>query len=249
MPGQSIAPASMLEEIVMVNEMNGVGSGYTAGVSQYSSGPPEKTLGADSSLNSAAKSLFDKPEVRINAAKGLFSALSDSKDMATQVAQTVRGVSDALDKVDSVLKEMQTKIDQVKDYPPYPAGNEARVKYLNSIDGLRKELQSLVIPPIKDGNAPVFFPQEGKFPPLDAKTPSDAAVLAFGEAVQSVKGNLDTARAVLQAQSDQLSAKASIHLPHPPAESQAQSISGTVSDQLAGTTQSLAGSTDVLSHL
>jgi hypothetical protein len=239
----------MLEEIVMVNELNGVGSGYMAGVGQYSSGPPEKAGGVESSPNPAAQSLFDKPEVQINAAKGSFSALSDSKDMATQVAQTVRGVSDALDKVDSLLKEMQTKIDQVKDYPPYPAGNEARVKYLNSIDGLRKELQSLVIPPIKDGNPPVFYPQEGKFPPLDAKTPSDAAVLAFGEAVQVVKGSLDTARAVLQAQTEKLSANISIQLPRPPAESQAQSISATVSDQLAGTTQSLAGSTDVLSHL
>ncbi len=233
----------------MVNKLNGVGSGYAPGVSQYPSVPLEKTAGAASLPLATAQGSSDKPEVQINTAKGSFPALSDSKDAAAQVAQTARGVNNALDKADALLTELQSQVGVVKDYPPYPAGNEARVKYLNSIDGLRQQLQSMTIPPVTDRVEPVFYPQEGKFPPLDVKTPSDAAVLAFGDAVAAVKANLDVGRAALQTQVEQLSAETSIHLPHPPVESQAHGMSVKVAGQLAGAAQSLAGNSDVLAQL
>lgn len=232
----------------MVNELNGVGSGYAPGVSQYSP-PLGKAGGAESLPLPVAQSSSDKPEVQINTAKSSFPALSDSKDAAAQIAQSARGVNNALDKADALLADLKSQVDIVKDYPPYPAGNEARVKYLNSIDGLRKQLQSMAIPPVAEGVQPVFYPQEDKFPPLDAKTPSDAAVLAFGDAVAAVKANLDAGRAELQTQVEQLSAGTDIHLPRPPAEPQAQGMSFRVAGQLAGITLSLAGGTDVLAQL
>ena len=233
----------------MANDLNGVSSGYAQGLSPYSPGLPEKV--ADTKLPSPpqAPRASAEAEVRINITKGSFPALSDSKDAVAQAAQSVRKASSALDQADTLLAEMETQVGLVKNYPPFPAGNEDRVKYLNSIDGLRQQLQSLVIPPVKDGNAPVFYPQEEKFPPLDPKLPSDAAVLAFGEAVQVVKEHLSAGRAVLQAQAEQVSAGGSIDIPLLPTEPQAQEISEKVAGQLAGTKQSLVGSTDVLAQL
>jgi hypothetical protein len=150
---------------------------------------------------------------------------------------------------DALMKEMQGQVDVVKDYPPYPAGNEARVEYLKSIDGLRQQLQSMTVPPVADTVEPVFYPQEGKFPPLDANYPSDSAVLAFGEAVAGLQAKLDAGRVALQAQAEQLSAGSADKLPRPPAELQAQGMSVNVAAQLASTSLSLAGSTDVLAQL
>lgn len=234
----------------MANDLNGVGSGYAQGVGQYSLGlPAEKPVVAKSPPPPQAQPALGESNVQINTAKGSFPALSDSKEAAAQVAQSVRSADKALDKADALLADMKTQVGLVKNYPPFPAGNEDRVKYLNSIDGLRQQLQSLVIPPVKDGNAPVFYPQEEKFPPLDPKLPSDAAVLAFGEAVKAVKENLDAGRTALQTQAAQLSAGSGIQLPHPPTESQAQELSDKAAVQLAGTKQSLVGSTDVLAQL
>lgn len=248
MPGRELRPG-MHEEKIMANDLNGVSSGYAQGLSQYSPGLPEKVAETKLPSPPQAQRASGETEVRINITNGSFPALSDSKDAAAQVAQSVRNVNGALDKADALLTKMEAQVGLVKNYPPFPAGNEDRVKYLNSIDGLRQQLQSLVIPPVKDGNAPVFYPQEEKFPPLDPDLPSDAAVLAFGEAVKAVKEHLGAGRLTLQAQAEKLSAGGSIEVPQLPTESQAQGISEKVAVQLAGTRQSLVGSTDVLAQL
>lgn len=233
----------------MASELNGVGAGYAQGVSYPSPSLPEKADGVGSSVPASTLRVSAESEVQINGAKRSFPALSDSKDAAAQAAKSVRNADNALGKADTLLTEMKSQVSLVKNYPPFPAGNEDRVKYLNGIDGLRKQLQSLVIPPAASSIAPVFYPQEEKFPPLDAKTPSDAAVLAFGDAVAAVRVNLNAGRAVLQAQAEQLSSGANAQLPQAPTESQAQGISVKVAGQLAGTTQSLAGNTDAFAQL
>lgn len=235
----------------MANELNSVGGGYAqGGVSQYSPNLPEKVEVAGSPQTSlpAARSTV-QTEVRISVTTGSFSALSDSKDTAAEAAKSVRNADKALDKADALVTDLKKQVGLVKNYPPFPAGNEDRVKYLESIDGLRQELQSVVIPPVKGTNEPVFYPQQEKFPPLDPKLPSDAAVLAFGDAVAAVKDHLDAGRLALQAEAEKLSEKTSIRLPSPPAEPQAQSISARVGGQLAAIPQSVVGNSDVLAQL
>ncbi len=189
-------------------------------------------------------------KVSINSASGSYAALDGGKEVATQSAQAVREAGKGLDKAEDILKKMAEAVDAVKNYPPFPAGNEDREKYLKSIDGLRKELQSMVIPPASADFQPVFYPQKDKFPPLDQKFPSEAAVLAFGKAVEAIQSDVKTARQALEAQAKQIaSAEAAAGLPRPVDERQAQSVSASAAGQLNGRAVRLAGSSDVLAQL
>lgn len=236
----------------MVSELNVAANGYPPGLAALgfapSAGP--NVSPAVSAVYGQGSGLSEEQEtVRISSSAESFATLADDKEASVQVAKSVRDAGKSLDRAESLLQDMASLVGAVKNYPPFPAGNEERLQYINSIDGLRKEMQSLVVPPVTPDYEPVFYPRESAFPPLDAKVPSDAAVLAFGEAVQAVRNDVDTAREALEAQAQRSAENSSAGLPRLPDEQQAQEISVAVAGQLNGKAQPLVGASDVFAQL
>lgn len=236
----------------MVSELNVATLGYPAGLASLGAAPSAALDGKQSSAEVSAQgkgSPAKHEPVSINSSTEIFATLADRKDDAVQAAQAAREAGKSLDRVEELLHDMASLVGAVKNYPPFPAGNEDRVQYIKSIDGLRKEMQSLTFPPVAPEYEPVFYPQEDKFPPLDAQVPSDAAVLAFGDAVKVVRNEVATAREALEQQLQRSAESASDGLPRPPAEQQAQEISVTIAGQLIGKSVPLVGASDVLAQL
>ena len=236
----------------MVSELNVATLSYPPGLASLGL---NSSAGADEAqaapiANGQGNGLPKEQEiVSINSSSESFATLADRKDDTVRAAQSAREANKSLDKADELLGDMSALVGAVKNYPPFPAGNEDRKEYINSIDGLRKEMQSLVVPPVKPEYEPVFYPRESDFPELDAKVPSDAAVLAFGDAVKAVHEKINTARAALEAQVQQSSESASADIPTLPNEQQAQEISVTVAGQINGKAQPLVGASDVFAQV
>ncbi len=240
----------------MVNELTNYGSAYTRTASRVGGDLPAVGAGVSApeqpkqQVKSTSEQLPQQAaSVNIDAKGKSYAEMLDAKTTLNDTSSAAREANKALDQVDAVLTKIQEAVSSVKNYPPFPEGNEDRVKYLNSIDGLRKELQAMTIPPISDAFPPVFYPQEAKFPPLDAKFPSDAAVLAFGEAALGLQQQADTAREVLKTQMEKSQAEAIPQLPRPVEESAVPAISASVGAQLAGVRLPIAGNSDVLSQI
>jgi hypothetical protein len=187
--------------------------------------------------------------VSIDSSAATFAVLAERKEASVEAAQSARNAGKSLDRAEDLLGNMASLVGTVKNYPPFPAGNEERQQYISSIDGLRKEMQSLVVPPVAPEFEPVFYPQESEFPPIDAQVPSDAAVLAFGEAVQVIRNDVDTARDALEAQLQRSAAHASEGLPRPVEEGEARELSVAVAGQLYGKAQPLVGASNVFAQL
>lgn len=236
----------------MVSELNVVAKGYPPGLASLGLSPsavPDARQSTQAVSGQGNGLPEERDTVSINSSAESFATLADNKADSVRAAQSVREAGKSLDRAENLLQDMAALVGAVKNYPPFPAGNEERMQYISSIDGLRKEMQSLVVPPVAPEYEPVFYPRESEFPSLDAKVPSDAAVLAFGEAVQVVRGDVNTARAALEAQAQRSSTEAGEGLPRPPEEQQAQEISIAVAGQLYSKTQPLVGGTDVFAQL
>jgi hypothetical protein len=237
----------------MVSELNVATMGYPSSLgsvgpaSSADSGEVQTTRSVSGQENGLPGQ--QQETVSINSSSGSVATLTDRKEDAVRTAQSARDTGKTLDRAEELLDDMAALVGAVKNYPPFPAGNEERVQYINSIDGLRKEMQSLVVPPVTPEYEPVFYPQEAKFPPIDAQVPSDAAVLAFGEAVQVIRDDVNTAREALEQQLQRSAEHASSGLPRPPQEQQAQEISVAVAGQLNGKSLPIAGASDVLAQL
>jgi hypothetical protein len=236
----------------MVSELNVATMGYPSSLGSVGPASPADSgeVQTNRSVNGQENGLPGQQEtVSINSSSGSVATLTDRKEDAVRTAQSARDAGKTLDRAEELLDDMAALVGAVKNYPPFPAGNEERVQYINSIDGLRKEMQSLTFPPVAPEYEPVFYPQEEKFPPLDAKVPSDAAVLAFGDAVKVVRNDVTTAREALEQQLQRSAEHASRGLPRPPEEQQAQEISVAVAGQLNGKSLPIAGASDVLAQL
>ncbi|MEZ0223740.1 MAG: hypothetical protein ACAH83_04240 [Alphaproteobacteria bacterium] len=233
----------------MVSELNMAANGYPPGLVALGLAPsagPDISPAVPAVRGQGSGVSEEQETVSINSSAESFAALADDKEASAQVAKSIRDAGKSLDRAESLLQDMASLVGAVKNYPPFPAGNEERMQYINSIDGLRKEMQSLVVPPVTAEYEPVFYPRESEFPPLDAQTPSDAAVLAFGEAVQAVRNEVDTAREALEAQAQRSAENASAGFAD---ELQAQEISVAVAGQLNGKAQPLVGASDVFAQL
>jgi hypothetical protein len=189
----------------------------------------------------------DDVKVSLTKSAEIFSAEVKKKDDLAEIAVLGRSARGGLEKADAVLNEISAQVAVVKNYPPFPPGNEERAKYLNSLDGLKKQLQSLVVPPVSPEYEPIFYPREDVFPPLDAKVPSDAAVLAFGDVVLAIKGDLNTAKAALEAQLAKVTENAGYV--RAVGETGAREISKTIAEQIQGNPQPLSAGSDVYAHI
>ncbi len=236
----------------MVSELNAAAMGYPSGLASLGLAPsaaPDGKQAVPAASGQGTGLPNEQETVSINSSSEPYAKLVDRKESAVRAAQSAREANQSLDQAESLLNDMASLVGAVKNYPPFPAGNEERVQYISSIDGLRKEMQSLIVPPVAPSYEPVFYPRESEFPPLDAKVPSDAAVLAFGEAVEAVRNDVDTAREALEAQLRQSAESASAGLPPPPEEQQARALSVAVASHLYGKAQPLAGVSDVIAQL
>jgi hypothetical protein len=236
----------------MVSELNMATMGYPSGLASVGLASPAGSgdVQATPGVNGQENGLPEQQEtVSINASSESVANLTDRKENAIRTAQSARDTGKSLDRAEELLDDMAALVGAIKNYPPFPAGNEERVQYINSIDGLRKEMQSLTFPPVAPEYEPVFYPQEDKFPPLDAQVPSDAAVLAFGDAVKVIRNDVSTAREALEQQLQRSAEHASRGLPRPPEERQAQEISVAVAGQLNGKSLPIVGASDVLAQV
>lgn len=67
------------------------------------------------------------------------------QDVLHQFAKTIRSADEALGLVKDVLFEIKRElIEFVKQYPPYAQASPERISFLNSISGLRKQIEALV---------------------------------------------------------------------------------------------------------
>jgi len=236
---------------MMIRELSVNAGASLAGASQAQFASP--VVGGRSSplqldgFNQEDATARDAVKVSLSQTAEVFSEEAGKKKEVTEAAVQGRSVKDQLEKADAFLDEMSAQLAVAKNYPPFPPGNEERVQYLNSLDALKKQLQSLVIPQVSTDFEPVFYPREDVFPPLDAKVPSDAAVLAFGDAVLAVKDNVGTARAALEAQLAKVAEKAGYFASVK--EEAASEISQTVAGQIQGKAAPLTTATDIYAQI
>lgn len=197
--------------------------------------------------NPGESAASDAVKVSLSQTSEVYSDEAGKKEQVNAAAIQGRSAKEQLDRAGEVLDAMSAQLGMVKNYPPFPPGNDERVKFLNSLEALKKQLQSLEIPPVSNQFKPVFYPREDVFPPLDAKVPSDAAVLAFGDAVLSVKNTLASARDALEAQLNKVAEKAGYFAALN--EGEASDVSQTVAVQVQGKAMPLAGNTDIYTQI
>jgi len=77
-----------------------------------------------------------------------FTQLQNIDDRQSRVAAMIRSDDQQLKKFGQILGDMnKTLTTIVKNYPPYPPGEPARVKFLRSFNGLRQQIDKMTIPP------------------------------------------------------------------------------------------------------
>lgn len=82
------------------------------------------------------------------AVKTSYKAIQDAKSQGSAAAETVQRRGAALDAVQKNLEGMKQSLTEiVKNFPPFLSGSPERVKLLKSFNGLRHEMDSLMIPP------------------------------------------------------------------------------------------------------
>lgn len=225
----------------MVSDLSGIGTGYAQGVGYAPVGSSRPSQAGGLATPPSERQEATPTLATLDKGAGVLPRLLEDKSDAATSARNVRAARQALDQADALLGRMADLVGGVKNYPPFPPGNEERQRYLNSIDGLRKQLQALVVPPVADRVEPVFYPRESEFPALDANVPSDAAVLAFGEAVAALRDQVKMAREALQAQAAQRAEVGVTGLPRPPAEAQVPALSAQTAAQLGRTAYPISG--------
>jgi len=229
----------------MVSEIGGIGPSSVA-----------RSLGqAGTSLPGAVRGSVDVslPGIQnsqLEAQHGRFSGLAAAKDVSAHVAQSVREVGKALERADTLVKELSRDVKLVKNYPPFPPGNEQRQNFINSINGLRRQLEALSIPPVEPGVEPVFYPRETDLPELDPATASDADVAAFSGKLEVVKANIGEGFEALNVVATKAQSETASVLPSDVFEdSEVQALGVMVGRQLGDTSQPMLSRSAALSYL
>ncbi len=228
----------MVNEIGSVGVASAQGLGYTAGTQTGQVRPP------------SGPQVPERQQMQVERPKSGFPGLASAKDDAAQVAKSVREADRALRQADALLKDMRSEVKAVKNFPPFPPGNEQRVQYINSLNGLRKEMEALSFPPVESGMEPVFYPRETGLPLLDPKTVSDAEVAAFGGAAEATLGRVEAGYAELRSQAEAVSKRINANLPMPPfEEGPAGEASQAAGGQLGRQGQPILGADNILAQL
>jgi hypothetical protein len=171
-----------------------------------------------------------------------YAILASIKDEAADVASSVRQAAQALERAEHTVQVMREKVEQffVKNFPPFPPGSEQRVDYLNSISALRRQLESMSVPPLEGNPEPFIYPRDWDLPGLEPATATDEDVRAFGRVLDDMAQRLDTGYSELQAIVDGLPAWLPQDLPLPLySDGQALDTSQNVANRLSSIGASL----------
>ncbi|MBK6741811.1 MAG: hypothetical protein IPG66_02080 [Hydrogenophilales bacterium] len=229
----------------MVNEISGIGlSSAAQGLGQASASQPGTVRG------SVDVSLPGEQNSRVETQHSSFSGLAAAKDEAAHVAQSVREVGKALEQADRLVKALSQEVQMVKNYPPFPPGNEQRLAFINSVNGLRQQLEALAIPPIEPGVEPVFYPREAELPELFPATSSDEDVAAFSAKLGDVGVRLGQGFEALQAVAAKAQSTTNSELPSVAFDdSEIQALGIAVGRQLGDANQPMLSRDTALGYL
>lgn len=110
----------------------------------------------------------------------LHAQIRQAKDALSDAALEIRAADATLDEADQLLAQIKDRlISIVKQYPPFALDNPQRVSYLNSISGLRQQLEALTFPPAREA---VQVPaQAGRAMALSELSPPLPAIPKQGE--------------------------------------------------------------------
>ena len=234
----------------MVNEIGSIGIVSAQGLAHAGRSQADRARELPSGGMPSSGSMFpERREVQLKGWKCDFSVLAGAKDEAAQLARSVRDASQALDRVGAVLKEMHRSVAMVKNFPPFPPGSEQRVQFIQGLNGLRKVLDALTVPPVDKGMELVFYPRESEFPDLDPRSASDAEVAVFGRAAEVAMSKLNASYSELQAQVEALP-RINGDLPIPTVgEDSAEQVSQLAAGQMVQQGSPLLANADVLTQL
>lgn len=229
----------------MVNDINGIGFVPTRSLGQAGSSPPTEARSITEFQPPARR------EVEVTSSQRGFIALANAKDEALRVAQSVRQADRGLGQVGELLQGMRQEAETLlKIYPPYPPGSERRVEYLNSINGLRQQLEAMTFPTPEEGESFVFYPRELDLPSLDPITADDGDVADFVTAIGSAQVRVFELGTELKALVEGLPGHAIPDMPIPPkGESEAQTAGRSIADQIRQAARPLLGDSQALIRL
>jgi hypothetical protein len=228
-----------------VQEVSSINLAYSQGFGRAS----EPQAGA---VKSSAQTVVgtDKVWVESTAKFTEFVALASEKDEAMQYARSIREADQALADVKEIVKDIGEAVALVKNYPPFPPGNDGRMQYINGINGLRQQLESMVVPPVKGDSEAVFYPREAALPVLDAMSATDDDVQAFGPALTQLQDKLDAGVVALHKRAQALPEKINADLPLLPATEEAVGqLINEVTARLADSSRALVMGQSGLSRL
>lgn len=144
-----------------------------------------------------------------------FASIQARGDQQVDLAVRLRTSDKLLEQVDDLLAAIKERLLHiVKQYPPFSQESPQRISYLNSISGLRQQLDALAFPPEQEaGSLPVeasgpVKPVEAPFskmlargdlaiPELSPETASDAAVQGALDEVIALQQRVAATRAAM----------------------------------------------------
>jgi hypothetical protein len=223
----------------MVNEISGIGSASVTHGLGHTGSP------ASASLRGGTVGITSESQTTQVGMPKNYAGLAASKDAVLDVAQSAREIGKTLVKAGELLDRAHQEVKQVKNYPPFPAGNEQRIQFINSLNGLKRQLEALTVPAVKENLEPVFYPRETGLNEL-APAASDDDVAMFAAGVNGARNSLEAGKAQLNQQmQDTVTTLPDTSMD----EAGARAMVGTVVGQLNGRSQGMLGNSSYLAKI
>jgi hypothetical protein len=188
--------------MAMTNEIGGVGSRPGVGIS--STFVAASAITGSSTSQTQSQNPDDSSGTAVEVGHSSFASILDAKARVTELAKAIRVADQVMGQADGLLNQMRHQLLMVKNYPPFPPGNEERLNFIKSIEGLRKEFEALSVPPADDVQKPVFYPKQSILPQLDPMTASNKDIADFAKAVDIATKEVINKHDTLRAQADGL---------------------------------------------
>lgn len=165
----------------MVGEITGTGSVRTTDAGRLAPAKDGAYMSAQAVHASRAVPSFDATVGLSSPRAERYAERLDQLESSNQAALAIRSADAAMARISDSLAKMKQALTQiVKQYPPFALDSGERVEYLNSIAGLRKQIEALTIQPGAGrlgaaASYEVSFPGGGQFafrvsaPGLDGK--------------------------------------------------------------------------------
>lgn len=93
----------------------------------------------------------DKVSIKVDLPKNTVDTLQkmgNISDFLNSVATNLRQTNEGLKGVSEIVQQMKSSLDKIiKNYPPFAIENRERMELLMSYSGLKKQIQSMMLPP------------------------------------------------------------------------------------------------------